>query len=87
MDGLVRTVSVGQVVPRRAGAQNPQHAIEDHAPVAPRSAPAVGSHRIGWQDGRDEFPLLVSQFPTQDRSIHPPMLADRLGHLPSHPRL
>lgn len=87
MDGLVRAVSVGQVVPGRAGAQNPQHAVEDRAPVAPRSAPAVGSHRIGWQDGRDEFPLLVSQFPTKDQSIHPPMLAHRMGHLPSHPRL
>jgi len=87
MDGLVRAVSVGQGVSGRTGAQNPQHAVEDRAPVAPRSAAAVGSHRTGWQEGRNEFPLLARQFPTKDQRIHPPMLADRMGYLLSHPRL
>lgn len=66
MDGLVRAVSVGQILPGRAGAQDPQHPVEDPAAIAPRSAAAVGAYRIFGEDGFDEIPLFIGD-------VHPPL--------------
>ena len=41
MAGLVRRVAIRQVMPRRAGAQDPQHPVEHRTRVAPRAAAAV----------------------------------------------
>jgi hypothetical protein len=87
MDGLVRAVSVGQVVPRRTSAQNPQHPVQNRASVTPRPASAIRPHWIVRQDCRDEFPLFVRQFPTKSQSFHPPIFSRRIGHLLSNPDL
>jgi hypothetical protein len=39
---LIRRVARGQVGPGRAGAQDPQHAIEHRARIGPRTPAAVG---------------------------------------------
>ena len=41
MAGLVRQVAIRQVMPRRAGALDPQHPVEHRTRVAPRAAAAV----------------------------------------------
>ena len=61
MGGLVRAVSWWQVFPRGARAENPQNTFEHFAAIAPRTAPSVLPHRVWWQDGFDDFPLLVCQ--------------------------
>jgi len=41
MTGLVRRVAVRQIVPRSAGAQNPEHAVQYGARALPCSAPTM----------------------------------------------
>ena len=64
MRGLVRPVSVGQILPRGSGAQNPQHAIEDLASIAPGPAAPIGPHWVLGEDGTNDIPLVFGQ-------IHP----------------
>ena len=64
MHGLVFAISLRQVFPRRAGAQNPKDAIEDLPAIGPRPAAPISPHAVGRQDATDNFPLLV-------RQIHP----------------
>ena len=61
MDGLVGAVSVGQGLPRRAGAHEPQPAVEDLPPIAPRPAAAIGPHGVLGEAGFDEVPLRFGQ--------------------------
>jgi hypothetical protein len=42
MAGLIRRIAPRQIVPRRAGAQHPQHAVEDGARIAPRTPTSIG---------------------------------------------
>lgn len=64
MTRLVRRIAARQIVPRRAGAKDPQHAVQHGAWFDPRtptsvSAPARTKHR--FQDG----PLLVGEIHAQ----------------------
>ena len=66
MTGLIRRIARRQILPRRPGAQNPEHAIENIARISPRTTssirtpPRLGNQRL------DEVPLLFGQihFPT-----------------------
>src|SRR6185437_11046929 len=61
--GGVRTKRLGQITPRRSGAQNPEDAIEDTAVVNPRNATRlVRQHRL------DASPLPVAEFVAHDSS-------------------
>jgi len=60
MARLVRWVPVGQIFPRRPRAQNPEHAVQHGAAVAPRTATPVRSPRR-LQHGREHGPLLVGE--------------------------
>jgi hypothetical protein len=60
MTRLVRWIARGQVVPRRAGAQHPQHAVQDRARIHPRASAAIGA--TAGAEGRFEHgPLGVGQ--------------------------
>jgi hypothetical protein len=41
MAGLIRRIPIGQVLPRRARAKDPQNAIQDVARIAPRPATSI----------------------------------------------
>jgi hypothetical protein len=41
--GLIGRIAPRQVVPRRAGAQHPEHAVEDGARIGPRASAAIGT--------------------------------------------
>ena len=66
MTGLIRRVARRQILPWRAGTENPKHAIEYIARISPRTTssirtpPRLGNQRL------DEVPLLFGQihFPT-----------------------
>ena len=57
--GLVRPISRRQILPWCTRAQNPKHAIEYFAPIAPRPSSAVVAYRIFREDGLNYFPLLI----------------------------
>ena len=42
MTGLIRRITTRQVVPRGAGTQDPQHAVEHRARIGPRATPSIG---------------------------------------------
>ena len=42
--GLVRRVATRQIVPRRPGAEDPEHTVEHRARIGPRPAASVGAH-------------------------------------------
>ena len=42
MTGLIRRIAPRQIVPGGAGAQHPQHAVEDGARIAPRAPASIG---------------------------------------------
>jgi hypothetical protein len=62
MAGLVWRIPVGQIFPRRAGAQYPEDAVENGPRVGARPAFAVGSF---WGNGIDvgfeHLPLFVGE--------------------------
>jgi hypothetical protein len=60
MTRLIRWIPTRQVVPRRPGAQDPQHTVQDGARLRPRSAAPVGATRRTKQRLEDG-PLGVSQ--------------------------
>ena len=69
MAGLVWTVSRRKVVPRRAGPQDPQHAIQYTASIAEATSPAVG-------------PLSAFLFPLYKRSQILPLRIGEISHAP-----
>jgi hypothetical protein len=57
-----RRIAIGHVLPRRAGPQHPQDAVEDLAIVTPRATTAIGSaSRLGDQRF-ENGPLFVLEF-------------------------
>lgn len=60
MTRLIGRVASRQVVPRRAGAQHPEDAIEYRARIGPGPAPPVGAHGRP-KEGFDRSPLGVGQ--------------------------
>lgn len=60
MARLVGRIARGQVVPRGAGAQHPEHAIQHGACVGPGTPPPIGA--AGWPEQRlEDRPLRVSE--------------------------
>jgi hypothetical protein len=60
MARLIRRIAPRQVRPRRAGAQHPQHPVQDGARIGPR--PAATIRPYAWPKGRRQHgPLLVSE--------------------------
>jgi hypothetical protein len=66
-DGADRAVALGQVAPRRAGAQDPQDAAHDPAVVVVRPP---GPRPLRRQQGLQPRPLPVTQVETS----HPPQV-------------
>lgn len=64
MHRLIRSVSLRQILPGCARAQNPQNAIEGLASIAPRPATPILSHSIRRNELFHRTPLLLGQ-------IHP----------------
>ena len=76
MTRLIRGIAVGEVFPRRAGAENPQNPVQDVARVAPRaSAPIAAQAGLG-QERRENRPLGVSEVHTL-RYDEPPNFVSR----------
>jgi hypothetical protein len=61
-----RRIPTGEIGPRRAGAQDPQHAVDDIARISPRSAALLrGAFPLARREAAfDRIPLLV-------REVHP----------------
>ena len=58
--GLVRRIATRQVVPRGAGTQHPEHAVEDGTRIRPR-APASIEAPLWTECGFEHGPLGVSE--------------------------
>ncbi len=43
MAGLIGWIAVGKIVPRSAGAQNPENPVQHHLRIAPRPTSTVGA--------------------------------------------
>src|ERR671918_1552531 len=77
MAGRGATVLAWQVPPAGTGAQHPEDAIEGAPVVGPGAATLLG----GWQQWRNQFPLVVSQFSFHDPSLPSQRLGRSLGHI------
>jgi len=65
MAGLIGRITVGQIVPGSAGAENPKDTVKHHTRFAPRStAPRFG---FGLQKGFQNCPLGIGE-------VHDPVL-------------
>lgn len=60
MAGLVGRVAVGQIVPRSAGAQNPEDAVQHGSRLAPGPTATIGTS-LGSEQGPDYLPLRLGQ--------------------------
>jgi hypothetical protein len=69
MAGLVGREALGQVLPARATAQNPEDAVEDFARIPPGSAAPIGPAWRHWNQRFDDRPLFVRQFFTSCHAI------------------
>jgi len=61
MTGLIGRVSIGEILPRRTRAQDPQDAIQHVARVAPWPPTPVAAQARLRQEWRENRPLRVSQ--------------------------
>ena len=60
MAGLIGRVTVGQIVPRSAGAQNPENAVQHGSRVAPGTTATIGTP-LGSEQGPEYLPLRLGQ--------------------------
>jgi len=60
MTGLVRGIAIRQVLPGRAGSQDPEDAVQHVARIAPRSPAAIAAESRLREERRQNGPLLVS---------------------------
>ena len=78
MTRLIGRIPPRQIVPRRPGAQDPQHAVEDGAGIGPRASATIGPPP--WTERRFEHgPLGVSEvhaveYDGQHNFVHHPTL-------------
>ena len=72
MTGLIGRVALRQILPRGAGAEDPQDAVQHIARIAPRPAPTVGPTRRSGNQGLNERPLGIGQ-------VHAALLRGGLG--------
>ena len=61
MTGLVRGIAIRQVLPGRAGSQDPQDAVQHVARIAPRSPAAIAADSRLREEGRQNGPLLIGE--------------------------
>jgi len=60
MAGLIGRITVGQIVPRGAGAQNPEDSIQHGARIAPRPTATIGAS-LDRKQGLEYLPLRLGQ--------------------------
>jgi len=65
MARLVRRILARQISPAGSGAQNPEHAVEHRAGLAPRPTPSVGSSLLA-QQWPDHVPLRIAEVHASD---------------------
>ena len=72
---LIRRVATRQILPRRAGAQDPQDAVQDVSRIAVRPSPDALLDRLFLRENRlNESPLLLGEVHIKVRSeIDPPV--------------
>ena len=81
MAGLVGSVSLWQIVPRRAGPQDPQYAVKDtpgFAPAAPAAVCTLSLLLFPLQKRPDVFPLRIREI---SHAFHLLQLHSRSKHL------
>ena len=59
MTGLIRRIPIGQVLPRRAGPQDPQDAVQHVAWIAPGAAASIATHARLRQERGQNGPLRI----------------------------
>lgn len=60
IDGLPRAIALGQIPPRRARGQDPEHPVEDRAMI-----PIIAALCLTWrQQGGEERPRRIGEFMT-----------------------
>ena len=79
MTGLIRRIALGEILPRRAGTEDPQNAVQHVAGIAPRPPAAIATQAGLRQERRQDGPLRVRQVHTVeydgDRNfVHHPVL-------------
>ena len=60
MAGLIGRIAGRQIFPGRAGAQHPQHSVQDRPRVLPRAAPPVGA-AFFFKERLEQCPLLIGE--------------------------
>src|SRR5216684_2718122 len=58
--GLVGRITVGQIVPRSTGAQNPKNSVQHGSRIAPGPTTTVGTS-LGSEQGLEDLPLRLGQ--------------------------
>ncbi len=66
MTGLVGRIANRQVLPRGAGAENPENAVQDISGIAPRTAPSIATETRLRQQRREYRPLGVGEVHTAE---------------------
>ena len=59
MTGLIRRIAIGQVLPRRPGAQDPEDAVQHVAWIAPGAASSIATHARLREERCQNGPLRV----------------------------
>jgi hypothetical protein len=59
MTGLIGRIAVRQILPGRAGAKDPEDAVQYIARIAPRPAASIATHTRLGEERRQNGPLLV----------------------------
>jgi hypothetical protein len=66
MTGLVGRVPIGEILPRRPRAENPENAVQHVPRIAPGPAPPVVTHAWRRQERREDRPLGVGEVHTAE---------------------
>ena len=66
MTGLIRRVAGGQILPRGAGPEDPQDAVQHIARIAPRSSAPIAAETRFRQERRQHGPLRVGKVHTAE---------------------
>src|SRR6266852_6185919 len=59
-EALVERITVGQIVPRSTGAQNPKNSVQHGSRIAPGPTTTVGTS-LGSEQGLEDLPLRLGQ--------------------------
>ena len=66
MTGLIRRVAGGQILPRCAGTEDPEDAVQDIARIAPRPSAPIATETRFRQERRQHGPLRVGKVHTAE---------------------